>query len=253
MANPVSVSSLGTTFRFDCRDFWATFIGREEVGRSCGAATIVVAGKRMRPREELEQFVQLVGRKHPVWTARLIEKELESLAPVLYANWRDETPDPRARLRQVQRWRKGDRSPHRPVATNLFRYVWIVGERQRQELEPEFSGRPTQLRASQRLFIHNCSTKVIQEVHVHLKGKEVAYEPAVQPGKFAEIGWFRNETIRSDLLAAVSHDRIPYSLTVEFAIDEGRRRGNLSGTAVLDASDGWVSFSSSDGQAGDLM
>lgn len=194
----------------------------------------------------------MVDRQHPDWPARAIERELESRAPVEYGHWKDDTPTLAARLRQVQRWRKGYRSPPKPPAPSLYRYVWPVGERQRQELEPTFVARPTRVKASHRLFLYNCSAEPIREVHVKLAGKAAAYEPVIPSGKFAEIDWYKDEAIHRDLIAGTDHGHLRYPLLVQFAVDKGRRSGRLEGELVLDASDGWVGFTAHDGSARDL-
>lgn len=205
-----------------------------------------------RGRDELERLVQVVDRDHPDWTARAIERELEARAPVVYGHWKDDTASLEARLRQVQRWRKGYRNPPKPPAPSQYRYLWPVGEKQRQAVEPGFVARPSQVRATHRVFLYNCSGEPLREVRARLAGKVAAYEPVIAGGRCAEIDWYRDESIHRDLLASSEHARLRYPLTVEFAVDKGRKSGRLSGELVLDASDGWVSFDAGDGSGRDL-
>jgi len=200
-----------------------------------------------RPRKELEQLTQEVERTHPDWSARRVERELEALAPVVYGHWKDETPNLEARLRQVQRWRKGFRSPPRPRAPSLYRHIWPVGERQRQELDPTYVARPTRLRASHRVFLRNCSSDPIQELRARLAGREVAYEPSLLPGHFVEVDWFRDEDILKWLLESGDHATRPCKLSVEFATDRGTRSGRFDGELELDSTDGWRAFVAIDG------
>ncbi|MCI4352543.1 MAG: hypothetical protein L3K14_04065 [Thermoplasmata archaeon] len=200
-----------------------------------------------RPRKELEQLTQNVERAHSEWSARQVERELEALAPVIYGNWKNETPNFAARLRQVQRWRKGYRSPPKVRPTSLYRHVWPVGERQRHELEPAYVARPTRLRASHRVFLRNCSPEPVQELRARLAGKEVAYEPSLLPGHFVEVDWSRHEELMKWLLEASDHSTRPFKLLVEFATDRGTRSGRFEGELELDSTDGWRAFVASDG------
>jgi len=201
----------------------------------------------MRPKQELEQLVHQVERQHPDWSSRAVEHELEALAPVVYGHWKDETPNLEARLRQVQRWRKGFRSPPRPRAPSLYRHIWPVGERQRQELDPTYMARPTRLRASHRIFLRNCSSDPVQELRARLAGREVAYEPSLLPGRFVEVDWSRHEELRKWLLESGDHATRPCKLSVEFATDRGTRSGRFDGELELDSTDGWRAFVASDG------
>jgi hypothetical protein len=228
------------------------FIGGGEFGASSGAATPVAVDTLTKIRDQLETLVQQVERQHPDWPARSIERELEALAPVVYGQWKEDTPGLHARLRQVQRWRKGYRNPPKPAAASLYRYLWPVGERQRQEIDPGFVARSTRLRASHRVFLHNCSGEEIREVHIRLDGKEAAYEPVVPNGKFAEVDWYRDEAIQRALVSSNDHARLRYPMAAEFAVDKGRRKGRLEGELLLDASDGWVAFVARDGSQRDL-
>lgn len=200
-------------------------------------------------RAELERLVQLVDRKHPDWSSRKIESELEILAPVSYGNWRENTQNLAARLRQVQRWRRGASGQPAPKAGPLpFPLLWPIGERQRAKIDPEFAARPTTVQASHRIFLYNCSAETVRSVRILLGGREVAYEPAIAPGKFAEVFWQKNSAVRAGALAAASAERIPYRLHVQFAVAKGTKRANLEGHLTLDASFGWISFTADDGQ-----
>lgn len=198
---------------------------------------------------ELERRVQDIEREHPDWSARLVEKELESLAPVAYGNWKDGTPNPLARLRQVQRWRRGSKA--RPASASLqplFPYLWPMGEQQRQGMEPEFKARPSVSRGSHRLFLYNCSPEAVRDVRVRVAGQELSYEPAVPPGKFAEVHWIRSDAIRQAALSAAPAQLLRHRLLVEFVVARGTKRARLEGELTLDPGQGWVSFTSRDGR-----
>src|SRR5580693_1345995 len=101
-----------------------------------------VAGLTMarQHRAELERAVQALERQDPKRSAAAVEKALLERSPVAYGPWKDETPNLRSRLRAIQRWRSGSRgrggsSGH----SQLFPYLWPVGERQRKEVEPEYA------------------------------------------------------------------------------------------------------------------
>lgn len=199
-------------------------------------------------RAELERLVQDLDRKHPEWTSRQIETELELLAPVAYGGWKDDTPVLRARHRQVQRWRTGDRgAPHPPASRLPYQYLWPVGEQQRKVIEPGFAARPTRLHASHRVFLHNCSEETLREVRVELGGREVAYEPALAPGKCMEVHWVRNDAIRAATFRCTGHEPIRHVLAAEFAYSRGTRRACLEGELTMDATDGWTAFASRGG------
>ena len=194
-------------------------------------------------KAELERLVQDLERRHPEWTASRIEKELASLAPVAYGDWRDETPVPRSRHRQVLRWRGGDvgRRPL-PEGTQPYRHLWPVGEKQRAAMDSAFQARASRLRASQRLFLYNCSEEKVREVRVEIAGREVTFEPVLEPGRFSEIHWVRNEAVRAAALAAQGHDELAHPLRADFAFSKGMKRGRLEGVLTMDATDGWVRF-----------
>jgi hypothetical protein len=205
-----------------------------------------------RPRTQLERLVQQLERDHPDWNARRIESELEILAPAVYGGWKDDTPSSESRLRQIQRWRAGYRSPPLPVAKLPFRYLWPVGERQRRSIDPSYNAAGRQSGAAHRIFLHNVSDETIREVRVTLGGKEVSYEPALPPKLFAPIMWTRNPAIRTAALASAPHAKLPFRLTAEFAVARGTRRARLEGDLVLDSEDGWISFASGDGQSKEI-
>ncbi|MCI4350707.1 MAG: hypothetical protein L3K15_04265 [Thermoplasmata archaeon] len=201
-----------------------------------------------RPRDELIRRVQSLDRAHPDWDSPRIEKELETLVPVLYGNWKDDTPNPASRSRQIQRWRGagGVRTLTRG-AKPLYHRIWPIGERQRQALQPSFTARPTRFRASHRVFLHNCSTETLREIRVRLGTKDVGFEPALTPGSFAEVAWYKNDEVRSASLDAPAHAELRFALGVEFAITQGTRRARLDGELIADSSDGWTAFRSAAG------
>jgi hypothetical protein len=177
-----------------------------------------------------------------------MEAELEQLSPVAYGGWKDGTPILRARHRQVKRWRTGASVAGRKAPARLpFQLVWPIGERQRQSIDPTFSARSTRLRASQRLFLHNCSEETVRELRVRLGGEEVAYEPALEPHAVTEIHWVRNPAVRAAAFVAEPGQSLRHRLIAEFAVAKGMKRGQLVGELSMHASDGWTSFSSEDG------
>jgi hypothetical protein len=198
-------------------------------------------------RTELERLVLALERQHSDWPASEVELELAHRAPVSYGNWKDDTPNPRARLRQIQRWRTGARGGGRPARAQLsYTFLWPVGEKQRQAVEPAFVARSSLRRASHRLFLYNCSLEMLREVRAKVGGVEVAYDPAVDPKGFAEVHWTRNPGIRTALLRAGEHEVLPHLLEVEFAVANGTKRAWLRGELSLDANDGWTSFRTDD-------
>ena len=202
---------------------------------------------RQRARE-IEHQVQEVDRQHPDWSARQVELELESVAPIAYGDWREGTPNLASRLRQVQRWRRGGQGGAGPTAHPLFPYLWPMGEQQRQGLEPEFKAHPTIARGSNRLFLYNCSPEAVRDVRVRLDGHELSYEPAVPSGRFAEIHWRRSESVRESAIRGAGGPVRRHRLSVEFVMSKGTRRGRLDGELELDSENGWVGFSSRDGR-----
>lgn len=209
--------------------------------------------KPTRPRDELEALVQSVDRKHPEWSSAQVEKELETLSPVLYGNWKDDTPKARSRSRQIQRWRTGQGGPgHRGRERLPFHYLWPVGERQRHAIEPEFALPNRGVRASHRVFLYNCSPETLRELRVRLAGQDVAYEPAVAAGKFAEVHWTKSGKIRAAALAARGNERLVHPLIAEFAVAGGMKRAMLEGDLTMLASDGWVSFACREGESKEI-
>jgi hypothetical protein len=207
---------------------------------------------RERPRIQLERLVQQLERDHSDWDARRIESELALLAPAVYGSWKDDTPTTDSRLRQIQRWRRGYRSPPRPVARLPFRYLWPIGERQRHAVDPGYVPSPHRARASRRVFLQNVSDETVREVRATLGGQEVSYEPALLAKQFASILWTRNPAIRQAAVASAPHARLPFPLKIEFAVAKGTRRATLEGQLLLDSDDGWVTFTSADGQTKEI-
>lgn len=203
-------------------------------------------------RAELERLVLVLERQHPDWSAREIELELAQRAPASHGSWAGDTPNLRARLRQVQRWRTGAQSRRRTLAHPAYTFLWPLGEKQRQVIEPAFTARASPRSASHRIFLHNCSAETVRELRARLGRVEVAYEPALAAGGFTELHWTRNPAIRDSLLGAADHQLILYSLDVEFAVSNGTRRAFLKGELSLDSSDGWISFRTSEQSAKEI-
>jgi hypothetical protein len=198
-------------------------------------------------RAELERVVLVLERQHPDWSAREIERELAQRAPASHGNWTTDTPNLRARLRQVQRWRTGSRGSGRPARSQLaYTFLWPMGEKQRQAVDPSYVARASPRRASHRLFLYNCSAEIVRELRAKVGGVEVAYEPALAAGGSTEIHWTRNPAIREGLLRAAGHETLVHPLEVEFAVSNGTKRAFLKGTLSLDATDGWISFRARD-------
>jgi hypothetical protein len=206
-----------------------------------------------REREELERHVQRLERLSPARTARQLEAELRILAPVAYGNWADDTPELAARLRQVQRWRRGSSGTTRPAGRQELYHVWPAGEAQRHEIDPAFPLRRPRAPASHRLFLRNCSEETLHEVGVTLAGRAVGYEPALAPGGFTEVHWVRNEAIRAAALEAPAHERLRHPLRVDYAYARGTKRGRFEGVLLLDAMDGWTEFTAKDGEAKEIV
>jgi hypothetical protein len=198
-------------------------------------------------RAELERIVQGLDRQHPDWPAADLERELALRAAVAYGNWRDDTPNLESRLRQVQRWRTGFRGGGRlaraPVA---YTFVWPMGEKQRQGVEPSFQPRSALRRASHRIFLYNCSAETLRDLRAKVGRVEVAFDPALAPKGFAELHWTRNSAIREGLLRAPGNERIRHPLEVEFTVANGTKRASLKGELSIEANDGWVAFRASD-------
>jgi len=231
-----------------CRSGTGVLIGRILIGLSRGPATSVANRTVTKAeRAELERLVFNLERHHPDWAASKVERELAQRAAVAYGNWKEDTPNVRARLRQIQRWRTGFRGGGPPARARLsYTFLWPVGERQRQVIEPAYPARTTAPKASRRIFLYNCSGEIVRELRARLGDVEVAYEPAVKPGTFAELHWTRNSTVRNELLAATEHQLLHHALEAEFAVSDGKKRASLKGVLSLDATDGWTGFRSSD-------
>jgi hypothetical protein len=198
-------------------------------------------------RAELERIVQGLDRQHPEWSATQLERELAERAAVSYGNWKDDTPNLDSRLRQVQRWRTGFRGGGKAARSPLaYTFVWPMGEKQRQGVDPTFSARPALRRASHRIFLHNCSAETLREVRARIDGVEVAYDPALGPRGFAELHWTRNRRIREGLLQSREPQTVQHALEVEFAVANGTKRASLKGDLRLETEDGWVAFRASD-------
>ncbi|MCI4331492.1 MAG: hypothetical protein L3K19_06565 [Thermoplasmata archaeon] len=205
-----------------------------------------------RPKGQLEQLTLQVDRKHPDWNARQVEHELESLAPAVHGHWKDDTPNDEARLRQIQRWRKGYRNPPRPLTRLAFRHLWPVGERQREALEPGFLRGRRVAHSSHRIFLQNCSEETLREIRAQLGDQEVSYEPSLLPRQFAEIHWTKNAHIRGSAMSAGSREPLRFPLLVDFAVLHGTKRARLSGELVMDPEVGWTSFQCEDGQSKEI-
>jgi hypothetical protein len=176
-------------------------------------------------RAELERIVMAIERQHSDWSAAEIERELAHRAAVSYGNWKDDTPNLRARLRQIQRWRTGARGAGpRPRAQLAYTFLWPMGEKQRQGVEPSFPARASLRRASHRIFLYNCSAETLRELRAKVGRVEVAYDPALAPKGFAEVHWTRNPAVREGLLAAKDHQILQPPLEVEFAVANGTKR-----------------------------
>jgi hypothetical protein len=200
-------------------------------------------------REELLERVQQVERKHPDWSAAAVEEEVARLSPVPHGNWKDETPNLRSRLRQVQRWRKGSqgREAGRSLA-QLFPYLWPLGERQRHEVDPGFAPSGRFLAGSWRLFLFNCGPEVVRDVRVRLDEMEVDYAPSILEGKSQEIHWQRVPSIKENALSELSESASRHRLEVDFVVARGTREAHLEGDLVLDRTNGWTFFGSLDGR-----
>lgn len=193
-------------------------------------------------------MVQDLDRKHPEWSSRQIESELELLAPVGYGYWRENTENPRARLRQIQRWRKGGSAPVAATSPPQFHHLWPVGERQRHAVDATFTPGAAPAHASHRTFLRNCAPEPLREVRAKIGGVEVGYEPVLHPQGFMELLWVRNPAVRQAALDAEDAAVLGHTLEVDFATHRGSRRGRLKGVLSMNASDGWVTFEADDGQ-----
>ena len=200
-------------------------------------------------REELERQVQLLERRNPDWSASQIEAGLKESHPAGHGEWVEYTPNPRSRLRAIQRWRTGarGRDAGRGVI-HSFPHVWPVGERQRQELDPTWSraGRP--VAGSWRIFLYNCAPEVVRDVRIHLDGREIDYAPSILEGRFTEVHWQRIDEIRAETMGGESAPDSTHELRAEFVIARGTRQAEVLGTLTLDPDQGWTFFAAREGR-----
>ncbi|HTT25999.1 MAG TPA: hypothetical protein VMH90_03430 [Thermoplasmata archaeon] len=200
-------------------------------------------------REELERIAQSLERKNGQWSASEIERAIRDVAPVAYGEWTEETPNRRSRLRSVQRWRTGARGRDAGKgAAHLFPYVWPVGDRQRQELDPSWTTSTRNLTGSWRLFLYNCAPEVVRDVRIYLDGEEVDYAPSILVGRFAEVHWQRIEAVRAETLQGDGAPPAEHLLSAEFVIAKGTRHAAIGGRLRLDPGQGWSFFASRDGR-----
>jgi hypothetical protein len=200
-------------------------------------------------REELERIVQTLERRNSGWSARQLEDGVKETGPLAYEEWVAETPNRRSRLRAVQRWRTGARGREAgKAAVHLFPYVWPVGDRQRQELDPTWTTSARALSGSWRLFLYNCAPEVLRDVRISLDGEEIDYSPSILVGRFAEVHWQRIDTLRSETLQGEGASPAEHELTAEFVIAKGTRHAAIAGKLTLHPSQGWSFFASRDGR-----
>lgn len=200
-------------------------------------------------REELERLVQGLERRNPKAAASQLETALREGSPALYGDWCADTPNLRSRLRAVQRWRIGARgrdAGRGPV--HLFPYVWPVGDRQRQELDPAWTVPNRPVTGSWRLFLYNCAPEVVRDVRIRLDGEEIDYAPSILVGRFAEVHWQRVDGIRQATLLNGSSGSTGHALEAEFVIARGTRQARIAGELSLDPGQGWAFFTSRDGR-----
>lgn len=193
--------------------------------------------------------MQGLERKNPSWPASRLEQALEAEAPLAYGEWVEETPKLRSRLRAVQRWRSGARGREAgKAAVHLFPYVWPVGDRQRQELDPAWTVSPRVASGSWRLFLYNCAPEVVRDVRISLDGEEIDYAPSILVGRFAEVHWQRVDAVRAATLGAPGQGPTVHRLEAEFVIAKGTRQARIAGELALDPAQGWSFFASQDGR-----
>jgi hypothetical protein len=200
-------------------------------------------------RQELEDRAQALERKNPKWPARRLEKALQDEVPLAYGEWAEETPKLRSRLRAVQRWRTGARGRESGKgAIHLFPYVWPIGDRQRQELDPGWTVSSRVANGSWRLFLYNCAPEVLRDVRISLDGEEIDYAPSILVGRFAEVHWQRVDSIRAATLSEPGSGSTNHRLEAEFVIAKGTRQARIAGELALDPGQGWSFFASRDGR-----
>jgi hypothetical protein len=200
-------------------------------------------------REELERLVQSLERKNPRWPASQLEAVLQNSSPLAYGEWKDDTPNLRSRLRAIQRWRSGARGRDAGKGVvHLFPYVWPVGDRQRQELDPGWTASPMVISGSWRIYLYNCAPEVVRDVRIRLDGEEVDYAPSILVGRFAEVHWQRIEAIRAETGSERATEPASHELEAEFVIARGTRQAGIAGELRLDPSQGWSFFASRDGR-----
>jgi hypothetical protein len=204
-------------------------------------------------REELRHRVEDLHRDHPDWYARQIEAELASRSPVAYGSWVDETKGLAARLRSIQRWRGGGGGAFRgPLTGGTFPFVWPMGERQRQELEPTFQPSRVPRRGSSRLFLYNCGPEVVRDVRISLDGAPIGYAPALPVGRFSEIVWMKVSELRLASLSEGADTPSEHALSVDFVVGKGMHEARLQGTLVLDPSQGWRIFQAGESRSSEI-
>lgn len=204
-------------------------------------------------REELERLVQGLERRNPKASASELERSIAENSPALHGDWVAETPNLRSRLRAVQRWRIGARgrdAGRGPV--HLFPYVWPVGDRQRQELDPGWAVPSRLSNGTWRLFLYNCAPEVVRDVRIRLDGAEIDYAPSILVGRFAEIHWQRVEGLRDGSMGTTSGPSSTHQLEAEFVIAKGTRQARISGELSMEPGQGWAFFASRDGRRREL-
>jgi hypothetical protein len=204
-------------------------------------------------REELRHRVEDLHRDHPDWIARQIEEELASRSPLAYGSWVDETRELDSRLRSVQRWRGGGGGPLAgPLTGGTFPFVWPMGERQRQELEPSYKPSRVPRTGSSRLFLYNCGPEVVRDVRISLDGAPIGYAPALPVGRFCEIAWMKVPELRQAPLSERAARPSEHALGVDFVVGKGLHEARLQGTLVLDPNQGWRMFQAGESRSSEI-
>jgi hypothetical protein len=217
------------------------------------ATTVGVLRVKRQEREELERLVQSLERQNPKSVASEFEKELGRRSPIAYGSWVESTPELRSRLRAIQRWRSGARGRDAGKGPrHLFPYVWPVGDRQRQEVDPAHQASSVVAAGSWKVFLYNCGPEVVRDVRVYLDQSELDYAPSILTGRFAEVHWQRIDAIKAQCLADDGARRSKHLLRVEFVINKGTRQARIEGDLTLDAQQGWVHFQGRDGRGREL-